>query len=546
MLKRRDAFLKKSALAVSVALLLSAQAQAVLTGPVDGNSSSLLIGENSFITNLTGTVNNTFLLGGGAFNMDSPGSLQFGSFSEVYNSPHSVTLGRDAGQAESKYGVAIGKSAEVFNSQHSVAIGGWAGIENSSGSVALGHGSQVSGENNVVSVGAGPEGYGESVKGAPETRRIINVSDGINNTDAATVGQLNERFDDAQVFLLQTNERIDETDKRLSTVHAELSRDIIAGTSAAVTYTDVTALALQDEIKDGTNKVRDELKSQGDSLRGEIGGVYRDARAHTDSQVTAVRDELKAEGDSLRGEIGGVYRDARAHTDSQVTAVRDELKAEGDSLRGEIGGVYRDARAHTDSQVTAVRDELSRDIIAGTSAAVAYTDASSLALQDEIKEKADETVQVSRAYTDKSVRDARKEAKSQAEHLSDVLVKNRAQTDAAIASNTAAIRNNSHRLDLTEAWQKMATERMNNMQEQIKENRKELRESAAQSAALAGLFQPYSVGKFNATAAVGGYRDEQAIAVGVGYRFTENVAGKVAVAAGGSSASWNAGVNFEF
>ncbi|MFH7253212.1 YadA-like family protein [Escherichia coli] len=546
--KRRDAFLKKSALAVSVALLLSAQAQAqaVLTGPVDANSSSLLIGENSFITNSTGTANNTFLLGGGAFNMDSPGSLQFGSFSGVYNSPHSVTLGRDAGQAESKYGVAIGKSAEVLNSQQSVAIGGWAGIENSSGSVALGHGSQVSGENNVVSVGAGPEGYGESVKGAPETRRIINVSDGINNTDAATVGQLNERFDDAQVFLLQTNERIDETDKRLSTVHAELSRDIIAGTSAAVTYTDVTALALQDEIKDGTNKVRDELKSQGDSLRGEIGGVYRDARAHTDSQVTAVRDELKAEGDSLRGEIGGVYRDARAHTDSQVTAVRDELKAEGDSLRGEIGGVYRDARAHTDSQVTAVRDELSRDIIAGTSAAVAYTDASSLALQDEIKEKADETVQVSRAYTDKSVRDARKEAKSQAEHLSDVLVKNRAQTDAAIASNTAAIRNNSHRLDLTEAWQKMATERMNNMQEQIKENRKELRESAAQSAALAGLFQPYSVGKFNATAAVGGYRDEQAIAVGVGYRFTENVAGKVAVAAGGSSASWNAGVNFEF
>ncbi len=257
---------------------------------------------------------------------------------------------------------------------------------------------------------------------------------------------------------------------------------------------------------------------------------------------------------------GRITADGRADGNAQTVPVKEfvveldnrtrnlgvEVKSEGDSLRGEIGGVYRDARAHTDSQVTAVRDELSRDIIAGTSAAVAYTDASSLALQDEIKEKADETVQVSRAYTDKSVRDARKEAKSQAEHLSDVLVKNRAQTDAAIASNTAAIRNNSHRLDLTEAWQKMATERMNNMQEQIKENRKELRESAAQSAALAGLFQPYSVGKFNATAAVGGYRDEQAIAVGVGYRFTENVAGKVAVAAGGSSASWNAGVNFEF
>ncbi|WP_395762562.1 YadA-like family protein [Escherichia coli] len=515
MLKRRDAFLKKSALAVSVALLLSSQAQAqdILFGPIQpGEDNSFLVGD-SVAGRSSGDIRNVWLVGDNSFLLDSNRTVLLGNNSGVVSSPGSVSLGHDALIADSEWGTVAGKEASLISSRQSSAIGAFSSVQDSTSSVALGHGSQVSGENNVVSVGAGPEGYGESVKGAPETRRIINVSDGINNTDAATVGQLNERFDDAQVFLLQTNERIDETDKRLSTVHAELSRDIIAGTSAAVTYTDVTALALQDEIKDGTNKVRDELKSQGDSLRGEIGGVYRDARAHTDSQVTAVRDELKAEGDSLRGEIGGVYRDARAHTDSQVTAVRDEL---------------------------------SRDIIAGTSAAVAYTDASSLALQDEIKEKADETVQVSRAYTDKSVRDARKEAKSQAEHLSDVLVKNRAQTDAAIASNTAAIRNNSHRLDLTEAWQKMATERMNNMQEQIKENRKELRESAAQSAALAGLFQPYSVGKFNATAAVGGYRDEQAIAVGVGYRFTENVAGKVAVAAGGSSASWNAGVNFEF
>ncbi|MES1789822.1 YadA-like family protein [Escherichia coli] len=419
MLKRRDAFLKKSALAVSVALLLSSQALAhkTLSEP------------------LTGTI----WLDNGTQSLESASVIDRHGNA---NGDTNVT-GKN---------FAVGSGAIIWDAGKSMAVGHKTAVFNADNSVALGYGSQVNGESNVLSVGAGPSGYGFSVDGAPETRRIINVSDGVKDSDAATKGQMDN----------------------------------------------------------------------------------------------AIADAVRVSGDALRGEIGGVYRDARAHTDSQVTAVRDELKAEGDSLRGEIGGVYRDARAHTDSQVTAVRDELSRDIIAGTSAAVAYTDASSLALQDEIKEKADETVQVSRAYTDKSVRDARKEAKSQAEHLSDVLVKNRAQTDAAIASNTAAIRNNSHRLDLTEAWQKMATERMNNMQEQIKENRKELRESAAQSAALAGLFQPYSVGKFNATAAVGGYRDEQAIAVGVGYRFTENVAGKVAVAAGGSSASWNAGVNFEF
>ncbi|HFV0827205.1 TPA: YadA-like family protein [Escherichia coli] len=401
MLKRRDAFLKKSALAVSVALLLSSQALAqahkTLTEPSTGTI---------WFDNGTQSLESASVI-------DRNGNANDGG---------SVTVtGKN---------FAVGSDAKIWDADKSMAVGHKTAVFNADNSVALGYGSQVNGESNVLSVGAGPSGYGFSVDGAPETRRIINVSDGVKDSDAATKGQMD-------------------------------------------------------------NAIADAVRVSGDALRGEIGGVYRDARAHTDSQVTAVRDELKAEGDSLRGEIGGVYRDARAHTDSQVTAVRDELKAEGDSLRGEIGGVYRDARAHTDSQVTAVRDELSRDIIAVTSAAVA-------------------------------------------------------QTDAAIASNTAAIRNNSHRLDLTEAWQKMATERMNNMQEQIKENRKELRESAAQSAALAGLFQPYSVGKFNATAAVGGYRDEQAIAVGVGYRFTENVAGKVAVAAGGSSASWNAGVNFEF
>ncbi|MBS9568438.1 immunoglobulin-binding protein, partial [Escherichia coli] len=413
MLKRRDAFLKKSALAVSVALLLSAQAQAqaqdILIGPIQpGDHSSFLFGD-SVAGRSSGDIRNVWLVGDNSFLLDSNGSVLLGNNSGVVSSPGSVSLGHDALIADSEWGTVAGKAASLISSRQSSAIGAFSSVQDSTSSVALGHGSQVSGENNVVSVGAGPEGYGESVKGAPETRRIINVSDGINNTDAATVGQLNERFDDAQTFLLLTNERIDETDKRLSTVHAELSRDIIAGTSAAVAYTDAAATVLQEDISEARQQ----------------------AYNYTDTVKADVLDET------------------RTHRERLGT-------------------------------------ELRKEILEGTSAAVAYTDASSLVLQDEIKEKADETVQVSRAYTDKSVRDARKEAKSQAEHLSDVLVKNRAQTDAAIASNTAAIRNNSHRLDLTEAWQKMATERMNNMQEQIKENRKELRESAAQSAALAG------------------------------------------------------------
>ncbi|NYV34759.1 YadA-like family protein [Escherichia coli] len=377
MLKRRDAFLKKSALAVSVALLLSSQALAQAYKTLTDSTTGIIWIDNGTHSLESATV------------VDRNGN---------FNSDGSVT-GKN---------FAVGSDAIIWDADKSMAVGNNTAVFNADSSVALGYGSQVNGESNVLSVGAGPSVDGFSVDGAPETRRIINVSDGVKDSDAATKGQMDN-------------------------------------------------------------------------------------------------------------------------------AIADAVRVSGDALRGEIGAVYRDAVADAKSRVESAENRLNGNITAARASAQEYTDAVKSDVLDE-----------TRTYTDSSVRTVRNEVKSQAEHLSDVLVKNRAQTDAAIASNTAAIRNNSHRLDLTEAWQKMATERMNNMQEQIKENRKELRESAAQSAALAGLFQPYSVGKFNATAAVGGYRDEQAIAVGVGYRFTENVAGKVAVAAGGSSASWNAGVNFEF
>ncbi|EGI4234862.1 YadA-like family protein [Escherichia coli] len=377
MLKRRDAFLKKSALAVSVALLLSSQALAQAYKTLTDSTTGIIWIDNGTHSLESATV------------VDRNGN---------FNSDGSVT-GKN---------FAVGSDAIIWDADKSMAVGNNTAVFNADSSVALGYGSQVNGESNVLSVGAGPSVDGFSVDGAPETRRIINVSDGVKDSDAATKGQMDN-------------------------------------------------------------------------------------------------------------------------------AIADAVRESGDALRGEIGAVYRDAVADAKSRVESAENRLNGNITAARASAQEYTDAVKSDVLDE-----------TRTYTDSSVRTVRNEVKSQAEHLSDVLVKNRAQTDAAIASNTAAIRNNSHRLDLTEAWQKMATERMNNMQEQIKENRKELRESAAQSAALAGLFQPYSVGKFNATAAVGGYRDEQAIAVGVGYRFTENVAGKVAVAAGGSSASWNAGVNFEF
>lgn len=77
---------------------------------------------------------------------------------------------------------------------------------------------------------------------------------------------------------------------------------------------------------------------------------------------------------------------------------------------------------------------------------------------------------------------------------------------------------------------------------------KEVKRGLASQAALAGLFQPYNVGKLNVSAAVGGYQSETAVAIGSGYRFNDHFATKAGVSLNtkGGNASYNVGFNFEW
>ena len=91
--------------------------------------------------------------------------------------------------------------------------------------------------------------------------------------------------------------------------------------------------------------------------------------------------------------------------------------------------------------------------------------------------------------------------------------------------------------------------RIDNLDKNVANLRKETRQGLAAQAALSGLFQPYSVGKFNVTAALGGFKSDTAVAVGAGYRFNENFAAKAGLAVGtssGGSASYNVGLNYEW
>ncbi|MGE9664585.1 YadA-like family protein, partial [Escherichia coli] len=137
MLKRRDAFLKKSALAVSVALLLSAQAQAqdILIGPIQpGEDNSFLVGE-SVAGRSIDKVRNVWLIGDDSFLLDSNRTVLLGNNSGVVNSPGSVSLGHDALIADSEWGTVAGKEASLISSRQSSAIGAFSSVQDSTSSV---------------------------------------------------------------------------------------------------------------------------------------------------------------------------------------------------------------------------------------------------------------------------------------------------------------------------------------------------------------------------------------------------------------------------
>ena len=90
---------------------------------------------------------------------------------------------------------------------------------------------------------------------------------------------------------------------------------------------------------------------------------------------------------------------------------------------------------------------------------------------------------------------------------------------------------------------------MLNINNRINKMDKKLERGLASNAALAGLMQPYNVGKFNITVGLGGYRSATAIAAGAGYRFSNSAAVKAGIAtntANFDDLSYNVSTAFEF
>ncbi len=171
--------MKQTLIALAVLGMFSGAAQAqVLVG---SGSSGAPDGTNTavgYIAQAWGTNNATAL---GSFSgASAPSSTALGS-QAIASGNSSLAVGEGA-QATASASTAVGSGSIV--SVYGGSAFGYGSAVGAGGteSVAIGYGSSAT-EANAVSFGGG-------LLGAPMTRRLVNVSDGIAATDAATVGQV--------------------------------------------------------------------------------------------------------------------------------------------------------------------------------------------------------------------------------------------------------------------------------------------------------------------------------------------------------------------
>lgn len=143
-----------------------------------------------------------------------------------------------------------------------------------------------------------------------------------------------------------------------------------------------------------------------------------------------------------------------------------------------------------------------------------------------------------------------------ADRIEDLIARKAEKVDLSNKADTAQLtrvenltKNNANNITAVKKQTLNHTAHIQRLDTKVNQLDKKMRKGLATQSALNGLFQPYSVGKMNISAAMGGYKSDTALAVGVGYRYNENVATKagVSMSTGGDKAvSYNVGVNYEW
>ena len=258
-------------------------------------------------------------------------------------------------------------------------------------------------------------------------------------------------------------------------------------------------------------------------------------------------------------------------------ALVDELDEDLGNLEDKVSGIADTAANKEDlvklnDAVETLRDDVNNntDILSQNSDDIAENKEAIEANKTELATKADKTELATKAdktelaaKADKTELAAKADKTELANKADKDSVYSKSETDdkfalkadnSVVSVQAADINNlrtdvNAHKVDINKLRTDVNThtKRLDHLDNRVNKLDKDLKRGLAAQAALTGLFQPYTVGKANFTAAVGGYKSQTAVAVGTGYRYNQNIATKAGVAfTQGGGVTYNAGVNFEW
>jgi len=256
-------------------------------------------------------------------------------------------------------------------------------------------------------------------------------------------------------------------------------------------------------------------------------------------KLTDAHNELLKEHNNLVEDVKGFNDAYNKFTDATNTEL--DKKADIDDVEDALS-----RKANASDVYTKTESDSKLDVKADKTELAIKADKTELAIKadkTELAAKADKTELANKADKNSVY------SKSETDNKFALKADNSVVSAQAADINNLRTDVNAHKVDIDKLRTdvNVHTKRLDHLDNRVNKLDKDLKRGLAAQAALTGLFQPYTVGKANFTAAVGGYKSQTAVAIGTGYRYNQNIATKAGVAfTQGGGVTYNAGVNFEW
>ena len=362
------------------------------------------------------------------------------------------------------------------------------------------------------------------------------AEDDTTNTLKSAVSKLATSIRDDLLPAIATNRTdIDKNTSNIKELAVGIQDNILPALEANRTDIDANKAAI-DELAKATDKAVTNLGNAVSGLDEDLAGT-QDAVAENRKDIDKNTSNIKELAVGIQDNLLPAIATNRTDIDKNTSNIK-ELAV---GIQDNILPALEANRTDIDKNASRITDTRNKQVLQN-----ARIDANKAALET----KADKTALEAKA--DKTALEAKAD-KTALEAKADKTALEAKADKVYVGSLEQNIRDNSNRIETNKVAVSALrndinshAKRLDHLDNRVNKLDKDLKRGLATQAALTGLFQPYTVGKANFTAAVGGYKSQTAVAIGTGYRYNKHVATKAGVAFTQGGAAYNVGVNFEW